>query len=319
MVARLKTDVGACLPLKGSSSPSKGARGIENEDGGRGGARRIRNTVSRPTGRLARLCLFGLMLFAVGRPARAMERADMEHLLAEANELFRQANETAATDPDTASDLYARAALRFERIVKEGGVENGKLYYNLGNAYFRRKDLGRAILHYRRARRYLPNDPNLHQNLEYARARRVDSIEERQKTRVLKTLFFWHYDLSATTRSAIFIGAFALFWACALMRLFLQRPWVGRSMRLFLAAALLAGGSLAAEALRDRGVRPGVMIAGETVARKGDSQAYEPSFTDPLHAGTEFLLVEARGDWYQVELMDGRTCWIPAASAELVR
>jgi hypothetical protein len=62
-----------------------------------------------------------------------------------------------------------------------------------------------------------------------------------------------------------------------------------------------------------------VVVQGEVVARKGDSDAYEPSFREPLHAGTEFALLERRQDWHHVQLADGRRCWIPSASAELVR
>jgi len=46
---------------------------------------------------------------------------------------------------------------------------------------------------------------------------------------------------------------------------------------------------------------------------------YEASFKDPLHAGTEFVLVEQRNDWLHVELPDGRRCWLPAQAAGLVR
>jgi uncharacterized protein YgiM (DUF1202 family) len=55
------------------------------------------------------------------------------------------------------------------------------------------------------------------------------------------------------------------------------------------------------------------------VARKGNSETYEPSFKDPLHSGTEFTLIEDRGDWYQIELADARTCWVTSKDVALVR
>jgi len=260
-----------------------------------------------------------LALFATAASAPAMEEAEILDLLNQGNDLFKQANEKTSADPDAALDLYAKAVMRYERIVKEGGVENGKLYYNIGNVYFRMKDIGRAILNYRRAQRYIPNDPNLHQNLQYARARRVDSIEEGQKTRVLKTLFFWHYDLSSKARSFIFSSSFILLWVSALGLLFVRRPFLRRLVWLFLVVSVLSGGSLAAEIMHYRTVRPGVIVADEIVARKGDSETYEPSFKEFLHAGTEFILVEKRDDWYHIEIMDGRRCWVPAVSVEMVR
>ena len=84
-----------------------------------------------------------------------------------------------------------------------------------------------------------------------------------------------------------------------------------------IAALLLT--SLASEAIQHQRIRPGVIVNRQVVARKGDSETYEKSFTEPLHAGTEFKLLESRPDWLEIELADGRTCWVPINSAELVR
>lgn len=261
-----------------------------------------------------------VILSAAAAPVRAAPpRAHLESLYAEATDLFRQANETAASDRVAAADLYRKAALRFERIVREGGVANGKLYYNIGNAYFRIDDLGRAILYYRRAESYLPNDPNVRQNLEYARARRRDRIEERHRTRILKTLFFWHYDLSGSFKERLFVGFYAIAWILAALRLGVRRSWTAWSAGLSSALAGLMLGSVLLQAAHLRRDRPGVIVAAETVARKGDGASFEPSFREPLHAGTEFRIVEDRGDWLQVELADGRRCWLAAADIERVR
>jgi len=63
----------------------------------------------------------------------------------------------------------------------------------------------------------------------------------------------------------------------------------------------------------------GVVLADEAIARKGDAETFQASFKEPLHAGTEFDVVEDRGDWLHVELADGRRCWLPRTSLELVR
>jgi hypothetical protein len=44
------------------------------------------------------------------------------------------------------------------------------------------------------------------------------------------------------------------------------------------------------------------------------SSAYAPSFTEPLHAGTEFVMIEKREGWYYIRLADDRTCWVPEKS-----
>lgn len=266
--------------------------------------------------------IINLLVLGLSNPnsqAETLDEAQVADLYAQAKDYFRQANELAAVSPAQAEDLYGKAAMRYERIVQEGGIQNGKLYYNLGNVYFRLKDLGRAILNYRRAEQYIPNDPNLKQNLDYAREKRLDDIEEKQETKVLKTLFFWHYDLSTKERLMIFSVCFVLMWTAAAIRIFTQASYLRWCITVSFILSLLLAGSLLSEEISLRNTRPGVVISREVVARKGNSETYEPSFKDPLHSGTEFRLIEDRGSWYQIELADARTCWVHSKDVALVR
>ena len=270
------------------------------------------------------LLLLPMPLLAEDSPAN-LTASEISDLFSQGKEFFRQANETSATDATDATDataareLYQKAALRFERIANEGGVDNGKLYYNIGNAYFRMKDIGRAILSYRRAELYAPNDANLQQNLAYALQRRQDEVEVQAQRKIMHTLFFWHYDISARSRAWMLGGAFASAWVFATLLLFTRRPWMKwvAGISAVVAVALLA--SLIIEAGTSANSRSGVIIAESTVARKGDSTSYEPSFQDSLHAGTEFRLLEDRGAWLNIALADGRQCWLPREDVELVR
>jgi tetratricopeptide (TPR) repeat protein len=74
---------------------------------------------------------------------------------------------TAAAEAYKAED-YDKAAAAYEEILR-GGKESGALYYNLGNSYFKKGSLGKAVLNYERARRLIPRDGDLDFNLEYAR------------------------------------------------------------------------------------------------------------------------------------------------------
>jgi hypothetical protein len=248
-----------------------------------------------------------------------LSKARIAALFHEANELYNQADQVAATNPEKAKSLYQQAAMRYESLVTKGGIHNGRLYYNIGNAYFRTKDLGRAILNYLRALQYIPNDPNLRQNLAYAREQRLDKIDEPQDTRVFKTLFFWHYDLSTPSRILLFAIFFAAIWVFAMIRRFFRKASLTWALVISLALTVIMGGSLAAEAITLSRVTPGVIIDPSVIARKGNSDAYAPSFTEPLHAATEFEVIEKRDGWYDVRLADGRTCWVPEKSVQLVK
>ncbi len=259
-----------------------------------------------------------LFMSLSGVAGAALDPASRQEIFAEANSLFRQANEQSATDPDAARETYAKAILRFERLIREGGIENGKLYYNIGNAHFRARDIGRAIVNYRRAYDLMPHDANLVQNLEFARSRRVDRIEVPAKRKVAETLFFWHYDLPPAVKANLFGWAVLLAWGAATALLFRRENWLPWLTGGSAAVAVLMLISLNLDAQAAANIREGVIVAGDVVARKGDSDTYEPSFKEPLHAGTEFRILEERAGWIHAELGDGRSCWLPAKAVERV-
>jgi len=71
---------------------------------------------------------------------------------------------------------YDEAAAAYEELLSRGIVDPC-VEFNLGNAEFRRGRIGRAILHFERARRLDPADPEIRSNLEFARAHAGESPE----------------------------------------------------------------------------------------------------------------------------------------------
>lgn len=257
-------------------------------------------------------CIIALL----GLSLAAMDSTELSDLLRDAERCFEGGNE--AHSREDAVELWRKAAVRYERAVKEGGVSNGALYYNLGNVYFRLGDTGRAILNYRRAQRLIPNDRNLMKNLAFARSRCQDSIEETESRKVLKTLLFWHYDFALGTRELVFIFAFCLACILASIRLKMRRGWLTTGAVLLFLCALVMAASMVTTELSERSHRSGVIIADETTGYNGNSTSYEKTFQAPLHAGTEFALVEKRGSWIEIVLANGMTTWIEEQDAELL-
>ena len=75
--------------------------------------------------------IFAVLSFSVF----AMEESETQELLREAERFFESGNE--AKSRDEAIELWRKSAARYERAVREGGLANGPLFYNLGNVYFR--------------------------------------------------------------------------------------------------------------------------------------------------------------------------------------
>ena len=67
-----------------------------------------------------------------------------------------------ASEVATANDLYAKskfqeAADSYESLIQRG-INNGYLYYNLGNTYIRLGKIGPAILNYIHAQKLIPRN-----------------------------------------------------------------------------------------------------------------------------------------------------------------
>ena len=262
--------------------------------------------------------LISLILICLAGSAQAsLSGEQLFSLFSQANEAFRQANSTANNAEQ--QQLYEKSILLYEKIINEGGVKNAKLYYNLANAYLLKGDIGKAVLNYRRAENLDRTDVNIRKNLAFALTRRLDKVEPKTEKQILRTLFFWHYDLPVKTRFALACICFALL--CIGLSVMI---WRGRTASLttisaictILTACLLA--SVVYESYTNSANISGVITAQEVVAHQGDGQNYPPSFKEPLHAGTDFELIEHRTGWFHIRLVNDTDGWIPDNYAELL-
>lgn len=238
------------------------------------------------------------------------------------NDLFVQAVNSNISNPHEAESLYKESLLRFLQIAE--GVQNGKLYYNIGNTYFQLDDMGRAILYYRKAALLMPGDLNLKENLAVARAKRVDTSSEKESLRILETIFFIHYNLSASLKSVIFGIFFSLVWISASFLLLKKKISTSLFQAFFTSTIIFSilGSifliSVLVDTIELKRYPGGVITADAIIARKGDGLSYSSSYKDPLHSGLEFTLINERQGWYYIELSNNTRTWIPQNTASLV-
>jgi tetratricopeptide (TPR) repeat protein len=196
----------------------------------------------------------------------------------------------------------AKAAAIYETLLDEG-VESGAIYYNLGNSYQRAGRRGEAIAAYRQALRYRPNDPYLKANLANA----VNEREIESRT-LVDHLLFWQRWLSWPGKwRALAVSAFVAFLlglAAQSRRALRPFAWLSLAVTLLLAVSVaLAWNDVI-------GTTHGVVKVKSVVARKGDAESYAPAFTEPLDEGTEFTVLDRRGDWIHIRL-ENLEGWIP--------
>ena len=219
----------------------------------------------------------------------------------------------AAANQRYESGEFVAAAEGYQALV-DAGVRDGQLYYNLGNAYFKSGDLGRAILNYRRAQRLLPRDGDVDANLKLARAQTRDRIETEDEAALValaRRIIHW-----LTLEEAAAIALLLWIALCGLVigaLLWRKRRQLGRY-----GAGVVAG--LLLLTLLSIGVRrwdtgrepPAVVVAPEVTVRSGPGEDYLTEFA--LHAGAEVRLIEQRGEWVRLVLPGGLQGWAPAAA-----
>jgi hypothetical protein len=189
---------------------------------------------------------------------------------------------------------YRESAGLYESIVSDG-FENGAVYYNLGNAWFRAGEYGRSILAYRKAKLYRPRDPYLDANLRHVLAVAPGRLPEPAPPWWIHVLF-WSGWLSFPEKVH---GAMAVYLTSACLAaaaLVLRRPRVYWASAVAVALGLVVTiEAMLAHAQADWSSR--AVVTTETVARKGIGKDYEPAFDQPLKDGAEFTIVSQSGEW----------------------
>ena len=237
-----------------------------------------------------------LLLLAVA-PLCAADELDVLRRFEESNRIFVEA--------ETEGD-YLRAAALLEEVVDDG-VHSGAVLFNLGNAYQRAGELGRAIAAYRQAERLRPRDPLLESNLGMA-LQEVGTSEDGPA--LVDRVLFWRGWLSAREKAwAVSILAGVAFLLAAARLFGLQ--WARVPAWIAGVTAMVVAVSLAVDVNEHRREH-GVVVADEVIARKGNAESYAEAFTEPLVEGDEFVVLARSGEWLQVRVGRDLDGWVQA-------
>jgi tetratricopeptide (TPR) repeat protein len=220
----------------------------------------------------------------------------------------------------TANEFYemgqfAQAAQVYQQLVDQGFTDSA-LFYNLGNAYFKQTDYGRAILNYRRAQQLAPRDADIKANLNLARAQTVDQLETEDNARFLTRLGQlvqgW---LTVNELAMAALGTWILFM---LILILYGSTRAGSARRKGLQYALVATGlvlvvgilALGSSLYMANNHSEGVIVASKVDITSGPGSHYLTEFM--LHSGAEVNLVETRGNWVRLALPGSELGgWVP--------
>lgn len=248
--------------------------------------------------------------------AREVSHRQLVLQLGDALESFDRGSALLKNAPDEALAAFRQARDKFESVV-DAGIDNGPLYYNLGNTHVRLGEIGEAIADYRRAERLIPNDQQLKANLRFARSLMRDRIEPSGKRTFLRTVFFWHYSWPLRVRRTAAMIFYGSFWLLLAVRALWPRLNAGYSVLVCLVLWVLLGASVAIHLRTQSRPTEGVLVTNDVVVRKGNGEGYDPQFRQPLHEGVEFRVIEQRDGWLRIELADGNQGWVRSREVEL--
>ena len=261
----------------------------------RPGARAAASLIARAAASLVVLAAAGLLALTAAPVALHAQ----DELFAEGNRLYQQ------EDYQGALDNYLR--------IREAGFESPGLYYNIGNAYFKANELGRAILYYERARRLAPNDADILANLELARSLGADEIVPLPRFWLFRVGSWW---MNLFPRSLL-VGLTAagyLMAAGAVVGLVLRlgaASWARRGAVVGGILVLLLGTTLA---VRETGLgqaRQAIVLAAEVGVQSAPSD--DPALQlFVIHEGTRVRVDRRSEEWLEVVLDDGKVGWVRA-------
>jgi len=206
------------------------------------------------------------------------------------------------------------AIAAFDRIA-DTGVKNGKLYYNLGNAHLKKGDIGRAVMWYLRARRHIPDDPDLTFNLEYALALVKDKTDD-QGPSISPVLFFWRqmFSRSDIQRAAIFLNL--IFWLVLSYRLVRRKKILNTLNALMLSAAVVFILTAAHNHYEDRYVKTAIVLPEQVSVRSGLSENATELFV--LHAGSRVRVEKESGAFVRILFSKGKLGWLPRKEVGII-
>jgi len=227
-------------------------------------------------------------------------------LLAEGNQAY------------TAGDIDT-ALLRYQAVL-DRGVNEADLHYNLGNAFARRGELGRAILSYLRAERLAPRDRDVRGNLTWVRTHIRDLELETgdmpavigHLVRVVRALSLDELSLALVVVVWIVCGLVAVAWIRGAVSDGLRRLLLTGAAVLVILLAV-TGWRWYEERIRDLAV----VVVEEVEVRSGPAASFPVVFR--IHDGLTLTIRGRREGWTRIGLGGEWIGWVPDASVEPVR
>lgn len=233
-------------------------------------------------------------------------------------------NDVSAAVWDSANTAYIEAdyetAIKNYEQLLDSGYESARLYFNLGNAYFKKGMNGRAILNYNKALKLAPGNDDIRYNLSIANTYVQDKIEEVPVFFVKRWLINLGRSLSGNAWAVLSLVFFALMLVGVGAYLLLRRMMWQKigfygavvSVLLFVASVFYASVERSAQL----NPQEAIVMATAAPVKSSPDEGSKDIFV--LHEGTKVHVEGKLGDWREIRIADGNKGWVETASIEMI-
>ncbi|MFH0975627.1 MAG: hypothetical protein V1874_07570 [Spirochaetota bacterium] len=242
-----------------------------------------------------------LMPPAFAAPELNNKTGKYEELFFKANQLYR--------------DGKYENALNAYLEVLGSGYESGDLYYNMGNACYRLKMTGHAVLYYERARAFIPRDADLDFNLRYVKKQTVDAVDA--PSDIISTILFWSGYMTRDELLVLFFIVNFLFWSALVLRLYFKKEWTYYLPVILLVLWFSSACTFGWKHFSEANDKRAVILAEETDVLSGPDSRETVLFK--LHGGTIIIQENAEDEWKLIRLPDNKRGWIRDNTAETIK
>jgi len=217
---------------------------------------------------------------------------------------------------DRANQLYAKAhypeAVQVYQQLLNQGYQSPKVYFNIGNAYYKMDDMPSAILYYEKAHKLAPNDEDININIQFANLKIADKIEPQPEFFVNR---WWHnFILSLPVNKLASFGVlfFIIGFGLLIWYLFTRSYIVKKATFYAGTIAIVAGVVFIFMANRQvsyfDGHHQAVVFSNSVTVKGSPDLNSKPLFV--IHEGTKVNIDQVSENWIEIELPNGNTGWI---------
>ncbi len=215
---------------------------------------------------------------------------------------------------------YETAAHIYEDIIAHQGT-SADLYYNLGNCYYKQKDVARAILNYERALLLNQGDSDIRTNLALARGLTVDKVTPPSELFFVSWWRGFANMMSIDLWATVAIVSFVLMLAGILAYLFLS-TLIWRKIGVYGAIVLLIVSilaNLAAAYQRTSIINRDTAIVMQPVVSVKSSPSESSTNLFIMHSGSKVEILDSTmKDWTEIQLEEGKKGWVRVEAIEVI-